>query len=224
MVPVVLFPDGANSIMPTCIPLPSGNLRPICRLERRWLLAACRITCVISLALLAGCATDAINPHARNTFIDSHNLIVMTDRMAADIASSPVLARLTARRPMVIALTPLVNETNSIITRGQGDAFLHRIRLLLSSHRSLQSRFVFVISRSRFLQVHRQTMAGGSGSERLVPQYALQATFYADTHVAPKLRSDYYLCTFYLTRIDSGRIIWQGSYEMQKVVHSSFLY
>ena len=117
-----------------------------------------------------------------------------------------------------------VGGVAAIITRGQGDAFLHRIRLLLSSHRSLQSRFVFVISRSRFLQVHRQTMAGGSGSERLVPQYALQATFYADTHVAPKLRSDYYLCTFYLTHIDSGRIIWQGSYEMQKVVHSSFLY
>ena len=86
------------------------------------------IACGISLSVLGGCATDAINPHARNTFINSHDLIVMTDRMAADIASSSVLARLTARKPMVIALTPLVNETNSIITRGQGDAFLHRNR------------------------------------------------------------------------------------------------
>ncbi|MGC8560300.1 MAG: hypothetical protein ACP5O1_06430 [Phycisphaerae bacterium] len=210
--------------MPSRIPFPSLNLPPNRWLQGFWRLVACWVACAISLVLIGGCAKDAINPHARTTFINSHDLIVMTDRMAADIASSPVLARLTARTPMVIALTPLVNETNSIITRGQGDAFLHRIRLLLSSHRSLQTRFVFVISRNRFRDVHQQTLAGGSASERLLPQYALQATFYADTHVAPKLRSDYYLCTFYLTRIGSGAIIWQGSYEMQKVVHSSFLY
>ena len=188
---------------------------------RTWLAAAAG---VILVAITGGCSSDAINPDARTTFINSRDLIVMTDRMAASIASSPVLARLTARRPMVIALTPLVNETNSVITRGQGAAFLHRIRLLLSAHASLRARFIFVVGRRRYRALYRHTLTQPPAGGRLLPQYALQATFYADTHVAPKLRSDYYLCTFFLTGIHNGVIIWQGSYEMRKVARSSFLY
>jgi hypothetical protein len=176
------------------------------------------------MALTGGCSSDAINPHLRTTFLNSNDLIAMTDQMAASLASSPTVNQIAAQGPLVVALTPLKNETNSIITRGEGAAFLHRVRLLLAGHTSLRSKFVFVVSLHQLSSIRTQSMPNPVGPGRLIPLYALQATFYADTQVAPKIRSDYYLCTFFLTRISSGQIIWQGSYETRKVVHSSFLY
>lgn len=181
-----------------------------------------------ALLNLAGCAGPAINVRARSTFLDSHDLVNMTDKMAASIASDSIIAQITARHPMVIVLTPLKNETNEIIPTGQGDTFLHRVRVLLTAHPSLRSRFVFVLNPATFNRLQKQEQIPpaqlGPRESRVLPQYALQATFYADTHVAPKYRSDYYLCTFFLTNIHSGHMIWEGSYETKKTVHSSILY
>ncbi len=174
-----------------------------------------------------GCAGPAISVHARTPFLDSKDLINMTGKMAAKIASDPVIAAITARGPMVIVLDNLKNETNQIITRGQGDAFLHRVRVLLVSHQSLKGRFVFVVNPAALqrLQNHLGVSAASDGPPPgIVPQYALQATFYADTKVSQTYRSDYYLCTFFLTNIATGHIIWEGSYETKKAVHGGFLY
>ena len=175
----------------------------------------------------AGCAGPALNPDMHNTFLDSHDLVVMTDKMAASIASDPILASLTARGPITIVLTPLKNETNEIITRGQGDAFLHRLRVLLVAHQSLRNRFVFIINPTSYQRLAQQGISTadlGGAQGPLKPTYALQATFYADTKVAAEYRSDYYLCTFFLTDISTGRILWEGSYETKKAVHGGFLY
>jgi PBP1b-binding outer membrane lipoprotein LpoB len=178
----------------------------------------------ILAAFIGGCSSDAINPHLHNTFLDANDLITMTDQMAASLVQSPAIERIAARGPLVVVLTPLKNATNSIITRGQGAAFLHRLRLLLAGHTALAPKFVFVVTRRQLSSIQAQSLANPAMPGRLTPQYALQATFYADTNIAPEFRSDYYLCTFFLTNIRSGQIIWQGSYETRKIAHSSFLY
>ncbi len=175
-------------------------------------------------ASLGGCSSDAISPHLHDTFLDSHDLTVMTDRMAASMARSPTITKIASHGPLIVVLTPLKNETNSIITRGQGATFLHRLRLLLAGHPALGSRFVFVVTRQHLSTIRAQSLSHSAMPGRLTPRYALQAVFYADTNVAPKQRSDYYLCTFFLTNIRSGQMIWQGSYETRKVARSSFLY
>ena len=176
----------------------------------------------------AGCTGPAINPHAHSTFLNSRDLVNMTDRMAASIASDPIIAQITMRHPMVIVLTPLKNDTNELIPRDQGDTFLHRVRVLLTAQQSLRRRFEFVLNPATFNRLQKQEQISpaqlGPPAGRVLPQYALQATFYADTKVEPKYRSDYYLCTFFLNNIHSGHIIWEGSYETKKAIHSSFLY
>ena len=178
--------------------------------------------------LLTGCAGPAINVHARNTFLDSRDLKVMTDKMAAAIATDPAIVRITAHGPMTIVLDQLKNETDALIPPDQGDIFLHRVRVLLTAHQSLRRRFVFVLNPATFRRLRRQegmtAAALGPNEGEVFPQYALQAAFYSDTHVAAKYRSDYYLCTFFLTKIKSGRIIWEGTYQTKKAVHESFLY
>ena len=195
------------------------------KLSRPWCYAAGLVLACCSV--LAGCAGPAINPRARTTFLDSRDLVNMTNKMAASITSSPAVARITTQGPMVIVLTPLKNNTNEIITRGQGDAFLDRLHVLLVSHQSLRNRFVFVVNPSVFRRLQQRYGSSedlGIDPRSVKPRYALQAVFYADTKVAARYRSDYYLCTFFLTKIKSGRIIWEGSYETKIATHGSFLY
>ena len=190
----------------------------------RWMLAAA----LTVGGAIAGCAAPAINLHAPNTFLDSHDLTVMTNKMAVAIAADPVIVRLTEHGPMTIVLTRLKNETNDLIPPSEGDMFLQRMRVLLTAHAALRRRFVFVLNPATLRHLRQQqglaATAWGPRQGGISPRYALQATFYADTHVAPKDRSDYYLCTFFLTNIQSGQVLWEGSYETKKMTHESFLY
>lgn len=181
----------------------------------------------IMLLGLAGCGGPALNPDMRNTFLDSHDLVAMTNKMASAIASDPVIARLTSHGPIIIVLTPLKNNTDQIIPRNQGDIFLHRVRALLTAHQSLRREFIFVLNKAAYQRLAAGEQPGvgplGPDVNRLRPLYALQATFYSDNKVSPKYQSAYYLCTFYLINIRTGQMIWEGTYEMKKAVHSGFL-
>ena len=179
------------------------------------------------LLALSGCGGPALNPDMRNTFLDSHDLVVMTDKMAAAMASDPIMTQLAERGPMTIVLTPLKNKTDQIIPRRQGDIFLHRLRALLTAHESLRRKFIFVLNKATYQRLaareQTETVSLGPDAGRLQPHYALQATFYSDNKVSPEYRSAYYLCTFFLTNIHTGEIIWEGSYETKKAVHSGLL-
>ena len=176
---------------------------------------------------LTGCGGPAISTHAYNTFLDSNDLVRMTDQMAAAIVSDPIIARITEQGPMIIVLTPLKNNTSQIIPTDKGDIFLHRLRALLTGQPSLRNRFVFVLNRAAYQRLLSETTIPsnelGPREDQLAPQYALQAAFYSDTHVTSNYRSDYYLCTFFLTNITSGQIVWEGSYETKKAQTNSFL-
>ena len=179
---------------------------------------------VVVLAL-GGCG--GLNRNMQSTFLSGHDLVVMTDRMAAAIASDSHIAALTARGPMIIVLTPLKNMTNEIIPRSQGDIFLHRVRVLLTAEPSLRRRFIFVLNPQTYNHLLAQqgltrSDLGGQAA-LLAPGYALQATFYSDTKANGYSRSDYYLCTYRLTNIVTGELVWEGTYEVKKAVTASFL-
>lgn len=197
-----------------------GGLRP-------WILALVVVMLATLLTLVPGCGT-ALNRHMESTFLSSHDLVVMTDKMAASITADPQIAAITARGPMVIVLTHLQNKTDQIIPGGEGDVFLHRVRVLLTGEPALRRRFVFVLNRTTFKNLQAQqgwsTVALGPDVRRENPRYALRAIFYSDTKVAYQYRSDYYLCTYLLTNLHTGQIIWENSYEVKKAVHGSFLY
>ena len=177
--------------------------------------------------LFLTCCGPAISTHAYNTFLDSDDLIRMTDQMAAAISSDPAIAHITAQSPMAIVLITLRNYTDQIIPRDQGDIFLHRVRALLTAQPSLQKRFIFVLDYAAFQRLLSENAFPaselGPRENQLTPQYALQAAFYSDTHVSLEYRSDYYLCTFFLTNITTGQIVWEGSYETKKTLKSGFL-
>ncbi|MEI8194983.1 MAG: hypothetical protein WCI73_03645, partial [Phycisphaerae bacterium] len=185
---------------------------------------------LLPLLMLAGCG-DAISKNSYNTFLDSDDLIQMTDQMAAAIPSNPQVVAELQKGPLVIVMQPIVNDTNEIIPAGQKQMYSHRLESLLASKPALRQQFVWVLNRQDYEAlkaaegVDTATLgpvaAETAGPGRLVPQYALTGRFYALTKAGVSQRSDYYLCEFKLKNIATGAELWAGTYETKKLSKKS---
>ena len=188
------------------------------------------IALALGLAMLVGvaaCNKTAINSKAETSFLDSTDLVTMTDQMAAAIASDSDVAAVTARKPMIVVMQELRNRTNEILRSPGKEIFVHRVRALLAEKQVLRQQFKFVLNRNAYDRLLKQEGFSASNLgetvDRIVPEYALTATFYADTKVNLDQRSDYYLCTYQLTHLGTGQILWEGKYETKKAITKDFL-
>jgi hypothetical protein len=181
--------------------------------------------------VLAGCQSDsAINRDAENSFLNTHDLIQMTDKMAQSIIADPYVQKQTADRPMTIVVKVVVNETNEIIRGNHKELYVARLRALLSGKPELRSHFVFVLSKADYETLRREEgmddAALGPMEERVKPEYVLTGHFYADTEARSSTRSDMYLCQYELRHIsgpETGVILWEDKYETHKSVKKEFL-
>lgn len=184
-------------------------------------------------AALAGCSSTAVNTGSQNTFLSATDLVQMTDQMATAITADADVARVTAKKPMIIVIKPIINDTNEIIPAREKELYVARVQGLMAKQQALRSRFVFVLNRSDYENLVRSE---GVSSEQLgpveaatieqgryVPEYALSGRFYAQTNANAQQRSDYYLCTYQLTNIASGELLWEGTYEVKKHVKKELL-
>lgn len=192
----------------------------------------CRLAkCLLALpVLLAGCTTEAINKDAKTTFLDSNDLVTMTDKMAHSIVADPQVAAVIAQKPMIIVMKPIVNETNEIIRKGEKELYVHRVRVQLSGHPMLRDKFVFVLNRADYEKLRTEEGLNpgelGPDVQRVQPEYALTGTFYVNTNVSTNKRSDTYLCTFRLFKLSgdaTGVQLWEDTYETSKHIKKEFL-
>lgn len=180
---------------------------------------------------LGGCSGPAVNPQSRNSFLTSDDLTEMTDKMASSIAASPQVARVTQQKPMVIVMKPIINDTNEIIVGSEKELYVARVRALLASKQSLRDQFTFVLNRNDYEKLLRSeglsadtpVEAATAGQNRYVPEYALTGRFYAQTNASSKQRSDNYLCTYQLTNLANGLILWENTYETKKHIKKDML-
>jgi hypothetical protein len=185
---------------------------------------------VLAAGLLASCTTDALNRDVHDSFLTSEDLVTMTDRMARSIVSDLQVQQVIATKPMVIVMKPIRNETNEIILPAEKELYVHRVRVLLSSKPELRDKFVFVLNREDYEKLQAEEGISpaelGTPEARVQPEYALAGTFYADTNVSSKMRTDTYLCTFRLTKLQgegTGVELWADSYETKKLNKKAFL-
>jgi hypothetical protein len=184
----------------------------------------------VCITAMGGCNETAINKNREDTMLTATDLVTMTDDMAAKIASDPEVAQITSQKPMVIVMQRVENQTMEIMPHPQAEIYLARVRALLSEKQVLRRQFTFVLNKNTYEQLKlaegAQGIDLGQDQDRLVPEYALKAVFYSDTKETNKSRSDYYLCTYQLTKIgdrNAGHIIWEGKYETKKKVVKGFL-
>ena len=189
-----------------------------------WLRVACRAALLALVAVFACACTSAVES-GHNTALDSVNLVQMTDQMAASIAADPrVQEAIRTGGPLKVVVQPAENHmTAEVLPPGQAEAFVTRVRSLLSHHAPDQ--YVWVMNRDTFYRMRgleREDVLGPA-PEAVNPQYALWAQFYSLTDESSKHRSSAYLCAFELTDLDRRTTLWRDSYQVKKSANKAFL-
>jgi hypothetical protein len=138
----------------------------------------------------------------------------MTDKMAPDILQIPEIA--ANPNKVVIVMTGIQNRTSD--PTQDMTIYVARLRSLLNQH--ARDRVAFVENRQTTEALQNQELGtadpfesgsrtGAPASTRLLPQYALKGVFYQQKNNA----TSYYLCTFQLTNLKTGEVVWENSYE-----------
>jgi hypothetical protein len=157
----------------------------------------------------------------QTTFLRSVDLIDMTDKMAQSFASDPVIGqRSAADQPWVISISRVVNHTNQIIPDREKWLYIARLRAMLAqSDIAKQRSIIWIIPPERWSMVSEEL---GVSEEpyglRMNPTHQLTAEFHALTNTSGKGRSDAYLCDYQLLDLNSGAIVWEGSWEVKRAI------
>ncbi len=168
------------------------------------------LACVTAAAAI-GCAP----PAARTTFLNDVDLTDMTQRMARSFAADPVIGRRgVSSDPWVISMDRVVNHTNQIIPSREKWLYMARLRSRLAvSDLSGQRSLLWVVSPERWPTAPREL---DDFEPRLPPTHLLAAEFETLTSTSGAGRSDMYVCSFQLTEIADGRLVWEDFWEVKR--------
>jgi hypothetical protein len=174
------------------------------------------VTC--SLALLScACASDP--PVARTTFLDSVDLIEMTDRMAQSFSlDEDIAGRDGDSESWVVSMNRIENHTNQIIPEREKWLYVARLRALLDrSTLSRERNLTWIIPPGRWAMLQDE-LGPAPATLRLQPTHQLTGEFTALTNTSGQGRSDSYLAEYHLFSLDDGRMIWSDHWEAKRTV------
>lgn len=181
------------------------------------------------LLLLLGClavtgCTNAIES-GHNTLLSGVDLEQMTDKMARSIVADPkVQDAIRSEGGLKVVVQPVENRlTAEILPRGQAEGFTARVRALLSQRNPTQ--FTWVLNRDDFYDLRGKELDVplGPAPEAVNPRYALTAVFSSLTHETSKGRSDFYVCRYELSDLQTRNVLWTDSYQVKKSAVKGFL-
>jgi len=177
----------------------------------------------LTMGMVAGCEKTPAemrgNPSdltVGDSGLQSKDLVQMTDEMAPDLLKIPEIA--ANPNKVVIVVMGVDNQTGD--PTQNMSIYAARLRVLLNTHARDRLAFVERQQNTRQLQAaeggggdsfEQGSRNGAPGDSRLVPQFALKGEF----HSLDRAHSHYFLCAFQLTRITTGEIVWEHSYEVK---------
>lgn len=172
--------------------------------------------CLCGSIALAGCSGA---PKARTTFLNSVDLIEMTDRMAESFASDEGMRERSSQSSQwIVSIDRMHNLTNQVIPEREKWLYIARLRAVLQQSPIARERnIIWVIPPERWHIV--QAELGDAPHElRRTPTHEMTAEFGALTNTSGKGRSDAYLCEYQLIDMHDGRIVWSDSWEVKRSV------
>lgn len=172
---------------------------------------------IVATVSMTGCFSP---PKAETTFLSSVDLVDMTDRMAESFAADPVIGR---RRPSddpwVVSIDRVANHTNEIIPEREKWLYIGRLRAILAQSRIGRDRsMIWVIPPERWPIVAQELGLAEPVGLRMAPTHVLSAEFHTLTNTSSRGRSDMYVCTFQLSDIRSGHLVWEDLWEVKRAV------
>jgi len=171
-----------------------------------------------ALLLAAGCSPSTAVSSGQNTALDSVDLVRMTDRMAQSLGGAQSVTDEHRKiGKLKVVVQPVENQlTGEVLPAGQAEAFMARVRALLSKHE--QDKFIWVMNRDAYYRLRQKEMDVdlGPSPNRIQPEYALTARFQSLTEENSKRRTASYLCVYYLTNLKTGEQLWMDRYTVDK--------
>jgi len=183
-----------------------------------------RLPLIVCLsATLAGCTSATQSGH--NTLLDSSDLVQMTDRMARSILADPRVERqISEKGKLRVVVEPVDNRlTAEVLPPGEAEAFTARVRALLSQH--APDKFTWVLNKAEFYHLRGQELDVplGPAPEAINPEYALTAIFSSLSDESSTARTDFYLCRYELSNLQTRTLLWSESYKVKKQAVKGFL-
>jgi len=179
--------------------------------------------CALWCAFLAGCTSAVESGH--NTLLNGVDLVQMTDQMARSIVADPrVQSAIAKDGALKVVVQPVENQlTAEILPRGQAEAFTARVRSLLSQKNPQQ--FTWILNRDEFYDLRGKELDVplGPAPDAINPQYALTAVFSSLTQETSKGRSDFYVCRYELSDLQTRGVLWTDTYKVKKSAMKGFL-
>lgn len=174
------------------------------------------ILTLCAVATLAGCGGA---PKANTTFLNSVDLVNMTDRMSESFASDDVIsARTSGSDPWIISINRVANHTNQLIPDREKWLYMARLRTRLAqSEIGKERELIWVIPPDRWREVQSELSEPGEPPElRMTPTHQMTADFYTLTNTSSLGRSDAYFCSFQLFNLETGTLVWEDAYEVKR--------
>src|SRR5688572_24675854 len=187
----------------------------------RLLFYLCGSVCICGSILGCSSAVGA----GQSTALSGVDLVKMTDDMAMRLGSDAEVQRAIAQRgPLKVVVMPVENRMRAeVLPRGVAEAFVARVRTLLSRH--APESFTWIMNRDAFYNLRGRELEGvelGPSPDAVNPDYALSAIFSSLADEDRKHRSSYYLCRYELTDLRDRTVLWTGAYEVKKVAVKGF--
>ena len=110
-----------------------------------------------------------------------------------------------------------------VLPRGPSEAFVARVRTLLSKH--APENFTWIMNRDAWYSLRGRELEGidlGPAPDAINPEYSLSAVFSSLADENRKHRSSYYLCRYELTDLRDRSVLWTSAYEVKKVAVKGF--
>jgi hypothetical protein len=190
-------------------------LQPFAQLRTLLRVAPVGFASAATVVSLASCAAPRIN----TTMLSTDDYLVMTDRMARELAAHPVMReRTSASEPWVFSLDRVENRTEHLMSDSERWSTMARFRALLSQSLLANERNVrFVLPPEQWSRYAGEDWRS-QANPRVTPTHVLRAVFRTDTQSAMAYRTDAYLCEFQLTDLRSGEIVWSGAYQTKRAI------
>ncbi len=170
----------------------------------------------VLLLIAAGCAAPA-----RSTRFTDADFSEIASAMAQSLYASDAIQNRTPDSPLwVVSIDKVTNLTSDVITVPEQWAIMARIigaAPLEELDRVKNIRFVIPPERALALRDRGidDEVDLAYGSRREV-NHTMTATFRSVTRANPTARTDVYLCVFELLDLDTGQLVWSGSYEIKR--------
>lgn len=179
------------------------------------------VVLMFMLNLLSGCASPTATRGGASTLITIEDIDEVVEQMAARLASSSFMAqRSTSSEPISLTLTKPVNYTHDVIRDGDRWTLIQNVVNSPTMQAMTRERNVkLIISREFFDELKRNSADARDMTIDRRPTHVMDATLRTITRSGGDARTDQYECTYAISALGSGEVVWQDVFKIKRLAY-----